>query len=601
MSIKNFTDFNLPQNAYATFDATTLKQLIIERLNESSVFRDQNYEGSNLNSFIDIVAVMYNVLLFYLNTTASETTFTTATLYENINKLVANIGYKPTGKQTSLTTLTLSGASGLPRGAYTLPKFSFINANGIIYTTIEDISFEKVSTSTEQLALNNNLLMQGTIAESSNFTALGEPYEVLPLISTLGVTDYLFIADNSFTIYVKSSDDETWTEWSETSSLYLSNGLDKVYEKRLNENNNYEFKFGNNITGLSLKAGDAVKIFYVVSNGVQGVIGPSILNGNLFNLYNSSTFQEIVQDIYTGQITTIAPQQLQYLLPSNANSSSPVTDAESVDDIRNNAPKIFNLQNRLVTASDYEAYISKNFSSVVKGIKILSNDDFTSKYIKYFYTIGLTKPNDDCRVLFNQVNYSTSTNFNNVYCFCVPKISTILNEQTPNYLNPTQKQLIINECNQRKDLTHNIICTDPVYKAFSFGVQQVNEIETIDNIDDTILVVKRDINSKLSINSLKSSIQTVISDYFNSLTLGSVVNVATLTSNILALEGVKSLSTRRVSTGYEVPQLSFTVWNPLYPEDDITITSQNVSLDVFMFPFFYNKLQLSTKITIVNE
>lgn len=601
MSIKNFTDFNLPQNAYATFDATTLKQLIIDRLNESSVFRDQNYEGSNLNSFIDIVAVMYNMLLFYLNTTASETTFTTATLYENINKLVANIGYKPTGKQTSLTTLTLSGASGLTRGAYTLPRFSFINANGINYTNVKDISFEKTTLSTEQLAINTNILMQGTVVESSLFTATGEPFEVLPLINTFDTSDDIFIADNSFTVFVKSASEDTWSEWRETASLFLGNNLDKIYEKRLNENNNYEFKFGNNITGRSLQAGDQVKIFYVVSNGVQGIIGPNILNGNFFTLYNSAAFQEITQYLYSNQVQTISPQQLQFLLPSNANSSSPVTEAESVEDIRANAPKIFNLQNRLVTAVDYETFIQKNFSSVVKSLKILSNDDFTSKYIRYFYTIGLNKPNDDCRVLFNQVNYSTSTNFNNVYCFVVPKISTILNEQTPNYLNPTQKQIIINECNQRKDITHNIICNDPVYKAFSLGVQQAGELESIDNIDDTILVVKRDVNSKLSINSLKSTIQLTISDYFDSLSLGSVVSVATITSNILAIEGVKSLSTRRISTGFEIPQLSFTVWNPLYPEDDVTITSQNIALDEFMYPYFYNKSQLATKITIINE
>ena len=56
MSIKNFTEFNLPSNAYTTFEADTLKSLIISRLNENEVFRDQNFEGSNINAFVDIVA-----------------------------------------------------------------------------------------------------------------------------------------------------------------------------------------------------------------------------------------------------------------------------------------------------------------------------------------------------------------------------------------------------------------------------------------------------------------------------------------------------------------------------------------------------------------
>ena len=54
------TDFTLPRDAYATFDALTLKQHIKDRLNEGGVFTDQNFEGSNLSSLIDIVAFSYH-------------------------------------------------------------------------------------------------------------------------------------------------------------------------------------------------------------------------------------------------------------------------------------------------------------------------------------------------------------------------------------------------------------------------------------------------------------------------------------------------------------------------------------------------------------
>ena len=75
------TDFNLPTNAYTAFDALSLKNLIKDRLNQKSFFTDQNYEGSNLSSMIDIVAYSYHVLLFYLNQTSSESTFTETELY----------------------------------------------------------------------------------------------------------------------------------------------------------------------------------------------------------------------------------------------------------------------------------------------------------------------------------------------------------------------------------------------------------------------------------------------------------------------------------------------------------------------------------------
>ena len=86
--MSNNTDFSLNKNAYATFDATSLKQLIKERLNEGGIFTDQVYEGSNISAIIDIISYSYHTLLFYLNQTSSESMFNQATLYENMNRIV---------------------------------------------------------------------------------------------------------------------------------------------------------------------------------------------------------------------------------------------------------------------------------------------------------------------------------------------------------------------------------------------------------------------------------------------------------------------------------------------------------------------------------
>ena len=62
-----FLEFNLPQNAYVAFDAVSLKEYIVDRLNENEKFTDQKFDGSNLAAVIDIIAYSYHVLLFYLN------------------------------------------------------------------------------------------------------------------------------------------------------------------------------------------------------------------------------------------------------------------------------------------------------------------------------------------------------------------------------------------------------------------------------------------------------------------------------------------------------------------------------------------------------
>ena len=602
MSIKNFTEYNLPQNAYATFDATSLKSLIIQRLNESEVFRDQNFEGSNLNAFIDVVAYMYHTLLFYLNTTSSETTFTTAELYENMSKIVSNLGYKPSGKQTSVTNVSLNGTSSLTTGPYTIRRFSFIDTSGVSYTTLKDISFEKTVNGEQALSISNSILHQGRIKEHLPYTATGEEFEVVRIINIRPASNSItepFIADNSFTVFVKSVDTGGWQQWTESSSLYLESPGSLKYEKRLNENGNYEFKFGNNIIGHKLKEGDIVQIYYILSDNSQGVISSRAINRASFKIFTSPTFESIVNDVYTSDTTLITINNSSYVLATNLNDSTPVTYEETVEEIRVNAPKIFSLQNRLVTSPDYEYFISKNFNGVVKSVKALSNEEYTSSVLKYFYDIGLNRPNDDSRVLFNQVRYANSTTFNNVNLYLVPT-NTIVSEQIPNYLNPSQKQLILNECNLIKDLTHNVTFADPIYKAFNIGLEIAGETPSLAIKETSRLVIYKNRTNTINTTTLKQNIQLIFRTAFENLSLGSIVNLSDISNSILNTYGVESIATRRIDTGFEIQGISCLVWNPVYADYDIVTTTQNYKLANFQYAYFYEISKLANNILIVN-
>ncbi len=448
MSLQDFTDYSLPKNAYLTFDANSLKTLIIDRLNENETFTDQNFEGSNFSAFIDVVAYMYHVLLFQLNTTSNESTFSTATIYENMNKLVSTVGYNPLGDQTSLVNISLSAAD-LASNVYTVPRFSSVAANGETYVATEDITFEKtVDNTLEVVAPSNNTLYQGQLSETT-FKATGEPYESIILIdsftskqfrqSTSNVRNTKFISDNSFNIFVQNDTTREWVEYEETSSLFLEGAEARKYEKRLNGSGNYEFKFGNSINGKQLEANDTVLIFYVVSDNESGLIGPNTFNNASFNLYGSSNFNGVKTAIYDTNQTLITPSQLGNLTINNRFASSPTKLAETVADIRRNAPKVFAAQNRLVTKEDYEYQINRNFNNLTRDVKILSNNDYTSKVLSYYNNIAFIPGNDDSRVLYSQVLFSASTSFNNVYVYTVPNSNPTLNGLTPNYLNSSTK------------------------------------------------------------------------------------------------------------------------------------------------------------------
>ena len=610
MSLEDFTDYKLPKNAYLTFDADSLKSLIIERLNENETFTDQNFEGSNFSAFIDVVAYMYHVLLFQLNTTSNESTFDTATIYENMNKLVSNIGYKPLGDQTSLANISLSAAN-LASNVYTLPRYSTITADGTTFVATEDITFEKtLDTTIEEVAASNTTLYQGTLTEAT-FNATGEPYENIILVdsftskqftqSTKNLNSTKFISDNTFSVFVQNNVTSVWDEYTETASLFLEDADAKKFEKRLNASGNYEFKFGNNLNGKQLNGNDTVLIFYVVSDNEAGDVGPNAFVGSTFTLYSSKDFLEVKDILFDSDQTIITADQLADLTINNPTASSPTKKAETVDDIRTSAPKVFASQNRLVTKDDYRYQINRNFNNITRDVKILSNEDYTSKVLAYYNDLGLANGNDDARVLYSQVQFSTSTSFNNVYVYTVPNGNPTLNGSIPNFLNAAQKQLISDFCDNKKDITQNVVVTDPIFKAFAFGATSLgSSFATDDTIDDIVnnskLRITLDRNQAINDGAVKTAVFNTFNTYFNNVQLGDVIDVAALTNDVLNIPGVTALHT--VNGDSEIANLSFAVWNPDYKDGDRVIQSLNYQLEDFQFAYFYNPQDIANKIEL---
>jgi hypothetical protein len=166
-------EFPLPKDSYAAFDAISLRNLIIQRLNDQGTFTDQNYVGSNLASIIDIISFSFNTLMYYLNKTSTESTFSEAQLYENISRIVKTLDYKPVGYQTSTLTFQCSANNSFTRGVYTIPRYTYLMVGGIPFSFNEDIGFNilssNVATDLTDIA-GKKLLYQGVFRENPLYT-----------------------------------------------------------------------------------------------------------------------------------------------------------------------------------------------------------------------------------------------------------------------------------------------------------------------------------------------------------------------------------------------------------------------------------------------
>ena len=602
-----FLEFNLPQNAYVAFDAVTLKDYIVNRLNTNEKFTDQNYDGSNLAAVIDIIAYSYHVLLFYLNNTASEVNFDQASIYENMNKIVKLIGYKPAGKQTSIVPINAVGSASMGLGNYTIRKNSYFLADGIQYNFTDDYSFNKNTSGSEIIkSLNDSVILyQGSIKEYPDYTAQGEEFELVPIVVKNIVDNQTekFIADNTIDVYVKEIEDNTYYLYKEVDSLYLSDSTDRVFERRLNENGFYEIKFGSGVFGKQLKKGDIVSINYIQSDGVEGVISKNTINGNSLFVYDSIRQRQIFEDTFANKNETIFinSSNASLLTINNPQNSTSLSDEETVEEIRKNAPKSFSSQLRLVNESDYTSFLEKNLSNVLNSISVVNNDSYINEYIQYFYDICVD-PNKVNRVLINQINFADSCDFNNINIFCAPNFTVTQDNFFPPYLSESFKNLIIETCKDRKMVSNTVVPRDPIYMAYGLGFTNTSDLNK-DLLEDTNLYLVREINNKINKNTLSSRAANLIKSFFDPSNnkLGQNIDLNKLSNDILSLEGVKRIYTKNETTGSSIDTVSFLSFNPLYETSDMTLVNQNITLPYFKFPYLYSPFSLTKRIKVVDE
>lgn len=604
---------------YLRYDAFSIKKLIEQKLSENKNYTDQIYPGSDLSVFIDIVANSFQVLQYYINQAGSESIGTDSQFYENLNRIVKFLDYHPAGYTTSLVDAVLSGVpeelnnSILP--AYSTITLSRTDRNGYpvtfsttdFYYVYDDETIENSSASNKIPMYNGKWVMY-----ESPFIAEGIPYETLLLNNLFSDSD-----SNNYTAYpfvhafIKRG--EQWMIFkpaptslfinTESQRVYDSN--EKVFELRLNEYKQVELKFGDGIYAQKLKAGDVVYVAYLRSNGPDGVITAETFdNENLVtNIagFDDNILQEILQLENSNLINDDNFNITTNIVANNYTSSSDPIEEESIEQIKEFAPKAFRAGGRLVTADDYDYFIRSNYLKDIVDVKIMNNWTYLKEFLRWLYMKGLELHYDGGYYLGNSLKfrygyeYADSCDFNNIYCWMKMKSGFAI-----------PKSEILQRIQSIKSLTGEIVFLDPILINFvPCAYDNIYDINNWDPNNENYIEIELTTTTMESPQRIRNRINNEIINYFSAENqkLGSLIDFDKLHSNLLSIDGISRIRTV-FNDGIKIVRvngLSFCYWSSnIVNGEDKELTQGTIHLENFMFPQLLEST-LKDRIRVVTE
>ena len=324
-------DFLNPQD----IDFNALKTSIKEFLKNQEQFRDWNFEASNLSVLLDILASNSELLAYYLNMVASEQFLDTAKLRESVVSHAKELNYVPRSKTSAIVNAKLIIEP------HDNPLQIFVPKYYTIKTTYEN--------KTLTFILPNEAVIKnvGGVFESE-YMAFYEGVVVTEYFDG-GQSYYPLSSENIDTSSIEVFIDGVQYEHKE--NLFGLDSSSKIFFVEGYGSNQYQVVFGNDIFGVKPKIGQEIKIVYRDTLGSLGNNLSKFSSGGPIDGYDAVTVS-IEAPSYGG------------------------SEEETINDIRYNATRHFQLRARAVTAEDYAIFVKEKFPQI-QAVAAYGGEDVT--------------------------------------------------------------------------------------------------------------------------------------------------------------------------------------------------------------------------------
>jgi len=321
-------------NDLTTLDFASIKENLKLYLKSQDLFRDYDFEASNINVLLDVLAYNTSLNGFYLNMVANEMFLDSALLRDSIVSHAKELNYIPRSFRSAQARVNITLRDNSENATVLIPRgTSFTGTAGsrnFTFTTNQNI--QAFSTDTQNVFIATDVVLyEGDYVQDSYVADTQNPVRYLITNKTIDTTSLrvTIIEDNGATVLNYDIRD----------SLFGLGATSQVFFLQAAENDSYEILFGDGVIGRPPKNNSIVLIEY------------RACNGELPNGIRTFTADD---DITTATVSDIR------VLSRASGGSIP----ESVESIKFNAPRAFTTQERVVTAQDYATLLKANFSEI---------------------------------------------------------------------------------------------------------------------------------------------------------------------------------------------------------------------------------------------
>ena len=328
------------------FDA--IKSNLKSYLSAQTTFQDYDFEGSGLDVLMDILAYNTHYMGYYANMIGNEMFMDSASLRESVVSHAKHLNVIPSSVTAPVAYLNMTFTpSGSPLSLTIAKDTKFttsISATSYTFTTTETTTIIPVS---NVYSVTNLAIKEGKILDKSYTVDLADTTQrfIIPNVnvdtSTISVT------------VQNSSTDTTVVTWADGNSLDVTTitSTQKVYFLQEVEEGKYELIFGDGAVGKQLSDGNIIFIEYLVTGGVTA------------NKANAFTAVGSVAGLTSANYTLTV-----------ASVASGGAAAESINSLKNNAPKLYQAQKRATTKDDYKAILLAERSDI-DSITVYGGED----------------------------------------------------------------------------------------------------------------------------------------------------------------------------------------------------------------------------------